>query len=111
MDDATILGAVRVFPLAAGRDGTMSVPGTLLNYASYNGRGPDPGPTKPIKGHVIDRIGFEIKNLDAYCKKLEAMSVKFDEPYSKTRHKSFASAEFTDPWGTSVELTEGLNRF
>ena len=43
--------------------------------------------------------------------KLEAKGVKFEEPYSKKRHKSFASASFTDPWGVSVELTEGLSRF
>jgi hypothetical protein len=59
----------------------------------------------------LDHIGFEVKNLEAFCKKLEAKGVKFDEPYSKKRHKSFASAEFTDPWRVSIELTEGLNRF
>jgi hypothetical protein len=37
--------------------------------------------------------------------------VKFDEPYSKSRHKDFASAKFTDPWGVSIELTKGLRRF
>ena len=36
--------------------------------------------------------------------------MKFDQPYSKTRHKGYASAELTDPWGTSIELTEGLNK-
>jgi hypothetical protein len=45
------------------------------------------------------------------CKKLEASGVKFDKPYNKSRHEGFASAELTNPWGTSIELTEGLNRF
>ena len=44
-------------------------------------------------------------------REFEANGEKLDQPYSKSRHKSFASAEFTDPWGTSIELTEGLNRF
>jgi hypothetical protein len=52
-----------------------------------------------------------MKGLEAFCKKLESSGVKFDEPYSKMRHTSFASARFTDPWEASVELTEGLNRF
>jgi hypothetical protein len=65
----------------------------------------------PTKGRALDHIGFELKNLDAFCKELEAKGVKFDQPYSKTRHRSFASAELTDPWGTSIELTEGLKRF
>ena len=65
----------------------------------------------PTKGRTLDHIGFEVKNLQLFCKKLEAKGVKLDAPYSKARHKSFASAELTDPWGTSIELTEGLNRF
>ena len=65
----------------------------------------------PTKGRTLDHIGFEVTNLEAFCKKLEASGVKFDEPYSKSRHKDFASAKFTDPWGVSLELTEGLNRF
>ena len=65
----------------------------------------------PTKGRTLDHIGFEVDNLEALCKKLEASGVKFEEPDSKSRHKSFASARFTDPWGVSVELTEGLKRF
>jgi catechol 2,3-dioxygenase-like lactoylglutathione lyase family enzyme len=67
--------------------------------------------TQPTKGHVLDHIGFEVKNLEEFCKKLEANKVKFDKPYSKTRHQGYASAELTDPFGVSIELTEGLNRF
>jgi hypothetical protein len=68
-------------------------------------------PPVPTKGHSLDHIGFEVKDLEAFCKKLEANGVKLDQPYSKTRHKSFASAELTDPWGVAIELTEGLNKF
>ena len=71
---------------------------------------PATGPA-PTKGRALDHVGFEVKNLQEFCKKLEAKGVKLDAPYSKTRYKSFASAELTDPWGTSIELTEGLNRF
>jgi catechol 2,3-dioxygenase-like lactoylglutathione lyase family enzyme len=60
---------------------------------------------------VLDHVGFEVKDLEAFCRQLEADGVKLDKPYSKTRHASFASAELTDPWGTSIQLTEGLNRF
>jgi hypothetical protein len=65
----------------------------------------------PTKGRALDYIGFEVKNLEAFCKKLQASGVKLDQPYSKSRHKGYASAELTDPWGASIELTEGLNRF
>jgi catechol 2,3-dioxygenase-like lactoylglutathione lyase family enzyme len=65
----------------------------------------------PTKGRTLDHIGFEVTNLEAFCKKLAANGVKFDERYSKSRHKGFASASFTDPFGVSVELTEGLRNF
>jgi hypothetical protein len=74
-------------------------------------RADSPGKHVPTKGHVIDRIGFEINHLRDFCKTLAAAGVKFDQPYSKKRHKSFASAELIDPWGTSIELTEGLSKF
>jgi catechol 2,3-dioxygenase-like lactoylglutathione lyase family enzyme len=81
------------------------LPGVNLRFS------PTPLPTVPTKGRVVDHIGFEVKNLEQFCKKLEASGVKFDQPYSKTRHNGFASAELTDPFGVSVELTEGLNKF
>jgi catechol 2,3-dioxygenase-like lactoylglutathione lyase family enzyme len=65
----------------------------------------------PTKGRTLDHIGFEVTNLEAFCKKLAANGLKFDEQYSKSRHQGFASASFTDPFGVSVELTEGLKQF
>ena len=80
------------------------VPGMLLNFSA------SPVRLAPTKGRMLDHIGFEIKNLEAFCKKLEASGVKFDVPYTK-RPTGVATAFLTDPWGTYIELTEGLNRF
>ena len=88
---------------------TADLPGA--RFTRWTKKVPAGEKTAPTKGRALDYIGFEVKGLEAFCKKLEAQGVKFDAPYSKTRHKSFASAMFTDPWGTSIELTEGLNRF
>jgi hypothetical protein len=38
------------------------------------------------------------------------MGVKFDKPYGPDAG-GFATARFTDPWGVSIELTEGLRRY
>jgi catechol 2,3-dioxygenase-like lactoylglutathione lyase family enzyme len=70
-----------------------------------------PGFMRPSKGRTLDYIGFEIRDLEKFCEKLAADGIKFDQPYSTKRHKSFASAMITDPWGTSIELTEGLRKF
>jgi catechol 2,3-dioxygenase-like lactoylglutathione lyase family enzyme len=86
-----------------------SLPGVELKFSKSSWEG-SASPPAPTKGRALDHIGFEVKNLEAFCKKLEANGVKLDQPYSKTRHKSYASAELTDPWGTSIVLTEGLNK-
>ena len=90
------------------------IPGANLTFSDVMRMGPPAGIYPPLagtKGRAFDHIGFEVKNLAAFCKKLEASGVKLDAPYSKTRHKSFASAKLTDPWGVSIELTEGLRKF
>ena len=61
------------------------------------------------RGRMLDHIGFEIRNLEAFCRQLEARGVKLDAPYSRDSN-GVATASLTDPWGTSIELTEGLNR-
>ena len=32
----------------------------------------------PTRGRMVDRIGFEVENLEAYCKEFEAKGIKFD---------------------------------
>jgi catechol 2,3-dioxygenase-like lactoylglutathione lyase family enzyme len=61
----------------------------------------------PTRGRMLDHIGFEVKDLEAFCKRLEAAGIKFDRPYG-TLPSGFKLAFLTDPWGTYIELTEGL---
>ena len=61
----------------------------------------------PTRGRMLDHIGFEVKNLEAFCRELEAHGIKLDRPYGKLP-SGFGLAFLTDPWGTYVELTEGL---
>jgi catechol 2,3-dioxygenase-like lactoylglutathione lyase family enzyme len=61
----------------------------------------------PTRGRMLDHIGFEVTNLEAFCKQLEAAGIKFDRPYGKLP-SGFGLAFLTDPWGTYIELTEGL---
>jgi len=79
----------------------VDLPGINLNFSAA------PRPTVPLKGRMLNHVGFEIRNLEAFCKRLEAMGVTLDVPYSKSG-AGVASASLTDPWGTSIELTEGL---
>jgi catechol 2,3-dioxygenase-like lactoylglutathione lyase family enzyme len=65
-------------------------------------------PQAPTKGRAFDHIGFEVKGLEAFCKKLEADGVKFEIPYRDVAQIGLKLAFITDPVGTRIELTEGL---
>jgi catechol 2,3-dioxygenase-like lactoylglutathione lyase family enzyme len=60
------------------------------------------------KGRSVDHIGFEVANLEAFCKKLEADGVKLDVPFRSVPQLGLSIAFLTDPWGVYIELTEGL---
>lgn len=62
----------------------------------------------PTKGRSIDHIGFEVKNLEAYVKDLEANGIKMDEQVRQISNTKIKIAFLTDPWGTRIELTENL---
>ena len=106
--EASVLEAkawyVRMFGGVPGkrwRYEATDLPGINLNFSAAL------RPTVPTKGRMLDHIGFEIENLDAFCRRLAANGVTFDVPYSKSP-TGVATAMLTDPWGTSIELTEGL---
>jgi len=66
----------------------------------------------PTTGRVVDHVGFEVKNLDAFCHALEAKGIKVIRPYTKrdAAMNNIATAMIADPWGVSIELTEGLDK-
>ena len=66
----------------------------------------------PTKGRVVDHVGFEVKNLEAFCKKLEEKGIKLTREYRQKDKAmgNIGTALITDPWGVSIELTEGLDK-
>lgn len=65
-------------------------------------------PTLPTKGHSIDHIGFEVSNLEAFVAGLEARGIHMDTPIRQVPNSKVKIAFLTDPYGTYIELTEGL---
>jgi predicted enzyme related to lactoylglutathione lyase len=59
-------------------------------------------------GRAVDHVGFEVRNLEEFCKQLEAKGIKLTMPYRKVPALNLGIAFITDPWGTYIELTEGL---
>jgi len=65
-------------------------------------------PQASTKGRVLIHIGFEVKNLEAFCKNLKAQGLTFVVEYRDLDKYGLQVASLMDPAGTSVELMEGL---
>jgi catechol 2,3-dioxygenase-like lactoylglutathione lyase family enzyme len=97
---------VQMFGAKPGMRGTFEagdLPGVNLTFGGAAGAA-----VVATKGRSLDHIGFEVRNLEQLVKDLEAKGVKFDRPYTKVPALGIAIAFLTDPWGTYIELTEGL---
>ena len=95
----------KIFGAKAGMRGSFQagdLPGVNLTYS------PAANPVVATQGRTLDHIGFEVKGLANFCQQLEAMGITLDRPYREVESLGVAVAFLTDPWGTYIELTEGL---
>lgn len=82
----------------------MGVPGMSFSFRKTD------APQAATKGRSLDHIGFEVKDLEAFCKKLAADGVTFEIPFRDVPGVGLKLAFLIDPAGTRIELTEGLAR-
>ena len=82
-----------------GQNQAADLPGANLTFSKADGA------AVTTKGRVLDHIGFDITNLEAFCKKLEAAGTKLDRPLTRNANGG-ALAFIYDPWGTYIELNE-----
>ena len=78
--------------------------GYMLNFFSWL-------PTENLvgtAGRAVDHVGFDVRDLEAFCEELEWKGIALTAPYRREGETGLAVATLTDPWGTVVELTEGL---
>jgi catechol 2,3-dioxygenase-like lactoylglutathione lyase family enzyme len=97
----------KTFGAKAGMRGTFPaafIPGAEVDFRKAQ------QPEAPTKGRSLDHIGFEVRNLEAFCKKLEADGVKLEVSYREMPQLGGLKLAFLiDPEGTRIELTEGLD--
>jgi len=97
---------IKNFGGTAGKRGqydTVNFPGAELTLAK------SATPQAATKGRSIDHIGFEIRNLDQFVKTLKANGIDTDAPIRTSGNApKLRLAYVVDPWGTNIELTEGL---
>jgi catechol 2,3-dioxygenase-like lactoylglutathione lyase family enzyme len=97
----------KIFGAKAGTRGqnnaaVADVPGAQLRFNKADKA------QEPTKGRTLDHIGFDVVDLKAFIKKLEAEGIKLDRPYTE-QAPGTALAFITDPWGTYIELNQRAN--
>jgi predicted enzyme related to lactoylglutathione lyase len=100
---------IKTFGAAASPSGnpaafvSAALPGLGMNFS--------PAPSVVgTQGRAMDHIGFEVKGLEAFIKNLESQGIKMTSGYRPVPGLGIAVAFLTDPWGTYIELTEGLDK-
>jgi hypothetical protein len=78
------------------------IPGSRIEFEKAS------APVSGTKGRAFDRIGLEVKNVEQKCKDFEASGLKLDGAYRKATAMNLAVCVLTDPWGTYIEISEGL---
>ena len=98
---------VKTFGATAGKRGNFPgamIPGGEVDFSKAQQA------QAPTKGRTLDHIGFEVKGLEAFCKKLQADGANFDMAYRELPQLGGLKIAFIiDPIGTRIELTEGLS--
>jgi len=86
-----------------GKETLADIPGHRILFVEAK------GPVEPTKGRAFDRIGLEVKNVEDVCKKLDGARIKLDgKGFARAKGMDLAVCVITDPWGTYIEISEGL---
>ena len=79
------------------------LPGVNLSFS------PAPDAGRPDKGRSLDHIGFDVTNLEEFVTgPRSARGSRSTRRSGRCPTRKVKVAFLTDPWGTYIELTEGL---
>jgi catechol 2,3-dioxygenase-like lactoylglutathione lyase family enzyme/predicted enzyme related to lactoylglutathione lyase len=91
---------VKVFGAEVTRNGnavSTRIPGTGLSFRKVD------QPAPKTQGRSLDHIGFDVRDVAAFCQKLATMSITCDKPVPD-RPLAF----IVDPAGSRIEINQGL---
>jgi hypothetical protein len=88
----------------SGSDTIGEIPGARIVFHETK------DPIAPTKGHSLNLLGFEVKDLPAFVKKYQDAGGKFDGTgtIATATAANLSVIQLTDPWGTSIEVSQGL---
>jgi len=98
---------VQVFGAEAGERRNLPsavIPGGRVDFLPARGDAP-----KGSQGTAIDHIGFEVADMDAFAAHIAALGLSFDRAPEYIEAIGLKIAFLTDPVGTYIEVTEGLD--
>jgi catechol 2,3-dioxygenase-like lactoylglutathione lyase family enzyme len=93
---------VKTFGGKAGmRNGApvVDLPGVQLRFIKADAA------QTPTRHHILDHIGFDVKDHEAFVRKITAEGVKLDEPARQVPNGSKITY-ITDPYGTRIEIIQ-----
>jgi catechol 2,3-dioxygenase-like lactoylglutathione lyase family enzyme len=86
-----------------GKETVADIPGHHILFVETK------TPVAGTKGRAFDRIGLEVKNVESVCKNLDGAGIKLDgKGFARAKGMDLAVCVITDPWGTYIEISEGL---
>jgi extradiol dioxygenase family protein len=88
----------------SGSDTIGDIPGARIVFHETK------EPIAPLKGHSLALLGFEVKDLQAFVKRYQDAGGKFDGTgaIATSTAANLSVIQLTDPWGTSIEVSQGL---
>ncbi len=81
----------------------IDIPGVILAMSKSETK------LDPTAGRSLDHIGFEVSDLPEFLKRAEAQGATITQKLTPSNFSTKMRVAFiTDPWGTKMEVTEGL---
>src|SRR5262252_5123727 len=77
----------------------VDIPGVQIRFTKSDTK------EAPTRGRILDHIGFDVKDHQAFLKKIQAEGIKLDEPVRKSAAGNTITY-ITDPWGTRIEIVQ-----
>jgi len=88
----------------SGKDTIGEIPGARIVFRETK------GPIAPLRGHSLGLLGFEVTDIEGFVKRYQESGGTFDGngTIARAQAANLAVVQLTDPWGTSIEVSQGL---
>jgi predicted enzyme related to lactoylglutathione lyase len=86
----------------SGQDTVGDIPGARIVFHETR------DPIAPTKGHSLGLLGFEVKDIQDFAKRYQDSGGKMDNAIATATAANLSVFQLTDPWGTSIEVSQGL---